>query len=120
MVFSQGLQIILVAAAIGLFYVGFGLVAVREATMVAWIGDDLDRIATLTLFGNEVLLTWDLIRVAGLIAALSAVQLTFSALTDQTYRAEFFEGMLVEMREALAARAIYLVTLVPPAEEDRP
>ncbi len=63
MVFSQGLQIVLVASAIGLFYVLFGLVAVREATMTAWVGDDLDRIGAFTLFGNEVLLTWDLIRV---------------------------------------------------------
>ena len=112
MVFSQGLQIVLVASAIGLFYVLFGLVAVREATMTAWVGDDLDRIGAFTLFGNEVLLTWDLIRVCILIAALSAVQLTFSALTDQTYREEFFEGMLAEMREALATRAVYVEALV--------
>jgi len=114
MVFSQGLQIVLVAAAIGLFYVAFGLVAVREATMTAWVGDGLDRIGAFTLFGNEVLLTWDLIRVCILIAALSAVQLTFSALTDQTYREEFFEGMLNEMREALATRAVYVEALVGP------
>ena len=115
MVFSQGLQIVLVAGAIGVFYVAFGLVAVREATMTAWVGDGLDRIGALTLFGHEVLLTWDLIRVCILIAALSAVQLTFSALTDQTYRQEFFEDMLAEMREALAARALYIEALV-----DRP
>jgi hypothetical protein len=112
MVFSQGLQIVLVAAAIGLFYVAFGLVAVREATMTAWVGDGLDRVGVFTLFGHEVLLTWDLVRVCILIAALSAVQLTFSALTDQTYREEFFEGMLAEMREALATRAVYVEALV--------
>jgi len=120
MVFSQGLQIVLVAAAIGLFYVAFGLVAVREATMTAWVGDGLDRIGAFTLFGNEVLLTWDLIRVCILIAALSAVQLTFSALTDQTYREEFFEGMLNEMREALATRAVYVEALVEEAEVPGP
>ena len=120
MVFSQGLQIVLVAAAIGLFYVGFGLVAVREATMTAWVGEGLDRIGVVTLFGHEVLLTWDLIRVSILIAALSAVQLTFSALTDETYRREFFEDMLAEMREALAARAVYLEALVDPSAVEPP
>jgi hypothetical protein len=120
LVFSQGLQILLVAAAIGLFYVAFGLVAIREATMVAWVGDGLDRIGAATLFGHEVLLTWDLVRVAVLIAALSAVQLTFSALTDETYRAEFFEEMLVEIREALATRAVYVAALVERPEAPDP
>ncbi len=59
-----------------------------------------------------MVLTWDLIRVAGLVAAFSALQFTFSALTDQTYREEFFEGMLSEMRESLATRAVYLEALV--------
>jgi len=117
LVFGQGLQILLVATAIGLFYVLFGLVAIREATMTAWVGDGLDPIGALQLFGNEVLLTWDLVRVAILIAALSAVQLTFSSLTDQTYREEFLEGMLAEVREALAARAIYGAGLVDPPPE---
>jgi hypothetical protein len=112
LVFSQGLQIVLVAAAIGLFYVAFGLFAVREATMTAWVGEDLDVVAVWTLFGNEVVLTWNLARVAILIAALSALQLTFSALTDQSYREEFFAGMFAEMREALAVRAVYLKVLV--------
>jgi hypothetical protein len=111
MVFSQGVQIALVALVIGLFYVAFGLVAVREPTMESWVGGGLDVIARQEVFGVEVVLTWDLIRVAGLVAAFSALQFTFSALTDQTYREEFFDGMLTEMREALAVRAIYLQAL---------
>jgi hypothetical protein len=117
LVFSQGVQIILVAAVIGLFYVGFGLVAVREATMASWVGGELDIIGEVTVFGNPVVLTWDLIRVAGLVAAFSALQFTFSALTDETYRAEFFEGMLTEMREALATRAIYVEALADQPED---
>jgi hypothetical protein len=112
LVFSQGVQIILVATVIGLFYVGFGLVAVRETTMASWVGAPLDVLGEITVFGHPVVLTWDLIRVAGLVAAFSALQFTFSALTDQTYREEFFEGMLSEMRESLATRAVYLEVLV--------
>lgn len=112
LVFSQGVQIILVATVIGLFYVGFGLVAVRETTMASWVGAPLDVLGEITVFGHPVVLTWDLIRVAGLVAAFSALQFTFSALTDQTYREEFFEGMLSEMRASLATRAVYLEVLV--------
>lgn len=113
LVFTQGVQIVIVGVVIGLFYVAFGLVAVREPTILAWVGEDVDRIGEVTVFGNPVLLTWDLVRVAGLIAAFSALQFTFSALTDEQYRREFFEGILDEMREALAVRALYRVTLVP-------
>jgi hypothetical protein len=119
LVFSQGVQIILVATVIGLFYVGFGLVAVRETTMASWVGAPLDVIGEVAVFGHPVVLTWDLIRVAGLVAAFSALQFTFSALTDQTYREEFFEGMLSEMREALATRAVYLEALVGAHRTER-
>ncbi len=118
LVFSQGVQIVVVAAAIGLFYVAFGLVALREETMTSWVGGELDVIGEVTLFGQPVVLTWDLIRVAILVAAFSALQFTFSTLTDQTYREEFFEGMLAEMREALAARAIYVEAVVRAASPD--
>jgi hypothetical protein len=117
MVFSQGVQIALVALTIGLFYVAFGLIAVRESTMESWVGGELDVIGSQEVFGTQVVLTWDLIRVATLVAAFSALQFTFSALTDQTYREEFFEGMLAEMREALAVRAIYLRALVAGSGE---
>jgi hypothetical protein len=112
LVFTQGVQIVIVGLVIGLFYVAFGLFAVREPTIEAWIGEDVDRIAEVTVFGHPVLLTWDLVRVAALVAAFSALQFTFSALTDEQYRKEFFEGILGEMRESLATRALYLGTLV--------
>ncbi len=117
LVFSQGVQIILVATVIGLFYVAFGLIAVREATLTAWVGGDLDVIGEVTMFGQPVVLTWDLLRVVGLVAAFSALQFTFSTLTDQTYREEFLDGMLTEMRGALAARAIYVEVLADDRED---
>lgn len=120
LVFSQGVQIVVVATAIGLFYIAFGLVAVREATLTAWVGTEVDVIGEVTLFGQEVVLTWDLIRMTILVASFSALQFTFSTLTDRTYREEFFEETLGEMREALATRAIYVEALVrAPADPPR-
>lgn len=120
LVFSQGVQIILVATVIGLFYVAFGLIAVSETTMTSWVGGELDVIGDVTMFGQPVVLTWDLLRVVGLVASFSALQFTFSTLTDQTYREEFFDGMLTEMRGALAARAIYVETLADDPGGSRP
>jgi hypothetical protein len=117
LVFTQGVKIVIVGIVVGLFYLAFGLIAVREPTIVAWIGEDVDRIGEVTVFGKPILLTWDLIRVCALVAFFSALQFTFSALTDETYRKEFFEGILVEMREALATRALYTESLVPTDRE---
>lgn len=112
LVFTQGVQIVIVGFVVGLFYLAFGLVAVREPTIVAWIGEDVDRIAEVTVFDHPLLLTWDLIRVCALVAFFSALQFTFSALTDEQYRKEFFEEIVGEMRESLATRALYLQALV--------
>jgi hypothetical protein len=40
--------------------------------------------------------------------AFTALQFTVSALTDETYRREFFEDLTGEIREALAVRVQYL------------
>jgi hypothetical protein len=119
LVFTQGVQILLVGLVVGLFYLAFGLVAVREATLESWVGEDLDVIGRATIFGTEILFTWDLVRTCLLVAAFSALQFTFSALTDETYRKEFFEGILGEMRESLATRALYVEVLAgdTPATE---
>jgi hypothetical protein len=112
LVFTQGVQIVIVGIVVGLFYLAFGLLAVRQPTIEAWVGADIDRIAEFEVFGTDMLLTWDLVRVCLLVATFSALQFTFSALTDETYRREFFEGILGEMREALATRALYVAALV--------
>lgn len=115
MVLSQGVQILLVALVIGLFYLVFGLFAVREPTMLQWMSDqDLSVIWEGTLFGEPIVFTWELVRVSIFVAAFSGLQFTVSVLTDETYRTEFFEAAVGEVRQSLAVRALYLEDLVPP------
>ena len=115
MVFSQGVQILLVSLLIGLFYLVFGLFAVREQTMLQWVSDqDLSVIWEGDLFGNPIVFTWELVRVSLFVAAFSGLQFTVSVLTDSTYRAEFFESAVGEIHQALAVRALYLEEIVPP------
>lgn len=108
---SQLVQMILVALAMGLFYIVFGLFAVRGDTLLQWTtitAESFDPIFTLDIFGSQVVMTWELLAVAGFVAAFSALQFAVSALTDQTYREEFFTGVEGEIREVLAVRALYL------------
>ncbi len=117
--FNLGLQIVLVSAAIGLFYVVFGVFAVREDTIVAWTSltelGSQDVVASFDLGGTDLVLTVELIRVVGFLAAFSSLQFAVAAVTDRAYREEFFDEVTGEVRRALAVRSIYLDRLV-----DRP
>lgn len=109
---AQAVRVVLVGVVIGAFYVAFGLLAVREATIVSWVASDsLDPLARFGLFGNELVLTWELLAVSGFIATLSALQFAVSTITDKAYREHFYDDMANEAREVLATRALYLAEL---------
>ena len=113
MFMRQAVQVILVAGVIGVFYVIFGLFTVRRETLLQWTtiedeGLGIDPIWEATLFGGELILSWELIAVSGFIAAFSALQFSVSLLTDSTYREEFFADTANEVRDVLAVRALYL------------
>jgi signal transduction histidine kinase len=112
LVFSQGVRIVLVGLIIGLFYVVFGLFTVRLETIAQWTTDTPDVLARWNWFGHRVVITWELLRVSGFIAAFSALQFSVSAVTDDAYRREFFADTISEIRDALAVRLLYLETLV--------
>jgi hypothetical protein len=110
--FNLGLQIALVSAAIGAFYVVFGVFAVRQDTIINWtsltaLSDD-DVVAGFSVGGTDLVLSVELLRVVGFLASFSALQFAVAAVTDATYREEFFEEVTGEVRQALAVRAIYL------------
>ncbi len=109
--FSIGVQIALVMMIIGAFYVLFGLVTVRPNTIEQWTADgpgSTERLVDLQLFGSDVPVTAELLKVTGFLMAFTALQFTVSALTDSTYRQQFFENLTFEIREALAVRVVYL------------
>ena len=116
---AQAVRVLLVGVVIGVFYVAFGLLAVREATIVSWVASDaLDPLARFGLFGTELVLTWELLAVSGFIATLSALQFAVSTITDKAYREHFYDDMAHEAREVLATRALYLVELSREAEQE--
>jgi hypothetical protein len=109
---AQAVRVVLVGVVIGSFYVAFGLLTVREATILSWVASDaLDPLARFGLFGNELVLTWELLAVSGFIATLSALQFAVSTVVDKAYREHFYDDMAHEAREVLATRALYLAEL---------
>ena len=116
---AQGIQVLLVAVLIAGFYVVFGMLTVREGTILQWTtageltGSD-DWAARVPLLGNEVIFTRQLVLVAGFIGLVSGLQFAVQVVTDKTYRDEFAAEMTDELRQALAVRAVYHRCLVDP------
>jgi len=118
MIIAQVVQIVLVSLVIGSFFVVFGLVTVREATIEQWteIGPGtFDPLTRFSLFGTDVVVTWELFAVSGFIAAISALQFAVSLISDELYRKQFFASLQTEIREVLAVRARYLEPMVAQA-----
>ena len=109
---SQSIQVFLVAVLTFVGLVGFGLLTVRETTLNSWLGEDAitagDRYVTGHVFGNGVLLSRQLVFVAGFVAAFAGLQFAVSVVNDAKYRSDFAEGMAIEVRQALAVRTAYL------------
>ncbi len=116
-IMSQAVQVVLVGLVIGMFYVGFGLLAVRAATIDQWTVAGVDALASFDLAGSTIVITWEHLAVAGFIAAFSALQFAVSMATDAAYRDEFYEDVTREIRETLAVRALYLDRLAEAEAE---
>jgi hypothetical protein len=114
--FRLGVQIGIVAMLVGAFYVVFGMLVVREETIAQWTTHGASADGVLwhgELGGARVVLTKALLKVAAFLAAFGGLQVTVSALTDPTYRQEFFDDLVAELRQVLAVRAAYLAA--PPS-----
>ena len=106
--FTQGLQIVFVSVMIGVFCVGFGLLTVTPTTAALWAGEPVTHLVDWELWARPVVLTTELLQVAGFLTAFSGFYFTVYVLTDATYRKEFLDEVLVELRQAFAVRAVYL------------
>ncbi len=122
---SQIIQIVLVGLVITVFYVVFGIFAVREDTLVLWtsaveLTRSEDWVYYWTLLGGEVVFSRQLLLVSAFIGLVASLQFAVHVVTDEAYRAEFAAEMTDEVRDALAVRAVYLRRLATPDAPDAP
>ena len=97
----------LVSILIGIFCVGFGLLALTPDIIQSWAGSPINVVAQFSVGDREIVLTEELLSVAGLLASFSGFYFTVSAITDATYRAEFYEDIVKEIRRSFAVRQVY-------------
>jgi hypothetical protein len=105
---SQALQVLLVSLAVGAFFVALGVLVVDTGVLRSWIGSGGHILVTIHFLGHDGVLTEELLRVSGAIAAFTGLYFAISMLTDEVYRREFLDELTGEMRDTFRARSEYL------------
>jgi hypothetical protein len=98
---AQTLQVLLLAVAVLLFFLVFGSVVMQDAVVESWIGHEVHGVPGL---GG---LTAPLLKVSVFLAGFSGLYFTVYAVTDETYRQQFFTSVMRELERAVAVRAVY-------------
>lgn len=111
LLFSQGVLVLAVSVFIGLFFVVFGLIIMNTDTLVQWTEQPLNELYSVSFRGDRIVLSEELLRAAGFLAAFSGLYFAVNAATEPTYRKEFFDGLLSEIRQSMAVRETYLLRL---------
>jgi hypothetical protein len=109
--FSQGLQVLLVSAIVFVFLIVFGVLVVTEPVARGFTDAAPNVLATFDLWGRELVVTEELLRVTGFLTVFAGLYFTVTAITDESYRKEFIGEILDEMRRSLAVRTVYLAAL---------
>ncbi|MGB9012946.1 MAG: hypothetical protein WCB95_08845 [Aeromicrobium sp.] len=105
MLFSQAIQVLLLAAGLFAFFVAFGALTIPESTIEAWTGQPVSSLPS--AIGRSMPVTNDLIQVSVFLAAFSGLYFTVSAVTDENYRRQFFSGLAAQLERAIAVHTVY-------------
>ncbi|MFL6160008.1 MAG: hypothetical protein ACJ72D_28300 [Marmoricola sp.] len=108
---SQALQVLLLSLAMYVFFVVFGVVAINADVIRAWTGS-----APTPFFSGIPVLTHELVRVATFLAAFSGLYFTVYAVSDETYRTQFFTLLMRQLRRAVGVRTVYQFLPHAPTE----
>ena len=112
--FGQAVQVLLVSLLVGVFLLVLGLIIMRNDVILAWTqaASTTSIGPALSFLGGRYQLTEELLRVASFLAAFSGLYFAVTAVTDQSYREQFFEPVVGEVRQAFAVREVYLAEMV--------
>lgn len=107
---SYAVQVVLIGLIVAATLVVFGVLAIREQTILQWTVQEADQVRPLWSFrfaGGRHVLTWPHLAVSGFIGVFSMLQFAVQLLRDEDYRREFSTDVSGEIREVLAVQALY-------------
>ncbi len=101
LVVAQAVQVFLLAVAVSTFFIVFGAVAIDDDVIASWVAGGADY-----ELGQHVV-SVQLLKVAIFLGSFSGLYFTVYAITDATYRQQFFTEILRELERAVGVRAVY-------------
>ncbi len=104
---SQLLQVLVVSAAMGVFFVAMGTLTVTADTMQRWDVTGGTWRHEVAIGDARLLMSATLIRVAVAIATFTGLYYAISVQVDPAYRTEFVGGVGSQLRQVLAVRVRY-------------
>jgi hypothetical protein len=99
----QFVQVLVLVVAVFVFFLLFGSLVMTTDVQETWTGGSTSHFSYLDSVSAE------LVKVSLFLSAFSGLYFTVSAVTDETYREQFFSTVMREMERAVGVRAVYLV-----------
>lgn len=101
---TQAAQVVVLALAVWVFFLAFGVVAMEDEVVRSWVGEDAPH--HLPGLGG-IGLSRELLQVSIFLAAFSGLYFTVYAVTDAAYREQFFTEITDELERAVGVRVAY-------------
>lgn len=111
LVVIQLVQVLALMVAVFVFLLVFGSIIMNQETQLSWT--DLEQTQHMPYLGS---VSAELVKVSLFLAGFSGLYFIVSAVTDETYRAQFFSVVTTELEQAVGVRAVYRALR---EEEDR-
>ncbi len=106
LLFNQAVQVLLLSLGLFAFFVVFGSLTIPDSTVEAWTGEPVTSLPS--SLGRLIPVTNDLWQVSVFLSAFAGLYFTVYAVTDETYRSQFFAGVSTELEQAVAVNAVYV------------
>jgi hypothetical protein len=103
----QTVQVLLLSITVFAFFMLFGSLVMEPETQASWIGKDVSDLRNAPLISS---VSVSLMKVSLFLASFSGFYFTVSAVTDETYRRQFFSVVESQLERAVGMRAVYLAT----------
>lgn len=104
---AQGVQVLLLAVSIFVFFLIFGVLAIDPSVVTSWVGQGAPH----PLIGPR--LSRELVLVSTFLASFAGLYFTVYAVTEGAYREQFFSEILADLRRAVSVRTAYRVLKSP-------
>ncbi|HUV11338.1 MAG TPA: hypothetical protein VMX12_10200 [Acidimicrobiia bacterium] len=114
---SEGILVAVVGLGMFAFFVVLGVFAITPGVIETWIGRAPDLLWSFRVFGEDLAITGELLKVCTFLAAFSALQFTVSLVSSGDQQEEYLHQLRDELRDAFAVRAVYLVYVLEGVRE---